>query len=495
MNYSTLLTALLPEILIVLSLFAALGVDYGLLRYESLIRRSRTAAGIASFGLVLGIAVILIQIVCCSPNYAIGQGQIVMNPLTLAAKALVFGLAAAVCVLSAEQAPNSHVSEYFALILLSALGGGFLVTTENMLLLFVGLELVSLTLYALTGFHKRSQASSEAALKYFTFGAVSSAFLLFGLSYFYGIVQTLDLREAAVAIDSFETAPALLRVAVLLIIVGLGFKIAMAPFHFWAPDVYQHAPTPVAAWVASGSKVAGFFVLVKLLQPVSGAPAMESIWAGALAAGAALSLLIGNLGALRQNNVKRLLAYSAIGHAGYLLIGIISGTIEGTAAVIFYVMIYAFATLGSFGIVNVLCDRAGLPGDIADFAGLWKRSPALAALTGVFFLSLAGIPPLAGFIGKFYLFFSAVGSQPAIAHWYEGYYWLVGLALLMSAVSLYYYLRVLKAGFVTDPTPNASPVRITVAEGVTLALLALLVLACGLFPNPVLRFIQSGIAV
>lgn len=492
--YTSILTALLPELIVLAALFAALGVDYGLLRHHALTTRSRIAASIACIGLILGLVVIVAQGIWLAP-VSVGQDQIILNPLTLGAKGILFGLAVMVCILSAEQAPNSHVSEYYALLLLSTLGAGLLVCTENILLLFVGLELISLSLYALTAFNKTSLASTEAGLKYFTFGAVSSAFLLFGLSYFYGVTNTLDLHDAGLAIASMSAIPSLLRVAILLILVGLGFKIAMAPFHFWAPDVYQSAPTPVAGWIASGSKVAGFFVLIKILQPVSISPATTAIWSGALALSAALSLIVGNLGALRQNNLKRLLAYSSIGHAGYMLIGILGGSIDGMASVFFYVMIYAFANLGAFGVINLASDRLGRDADISDFAGMWKREPVFAALTGIFFLSLAGIPPLAGFIGKFYLFFAAIEGHPEIAHWYQGYYWLVALALLFSAISLFYYLRVLKTCFVTDPEAKAPTLQICPAEWICLSLLAGLIISSGLFPNPILHFIRSALAI
>jgi NADH-quinone oxidoreductase subunit N len=498
--YPTLLTALTPDLIVLIALFAALGVDYGLLRTKSLLHRSRTAAGIATGGLVLGALAVIWQIYCVIP-LSLGQDQIVLNALTLGAKALIFILAAIVCVLSAEEAPNAHVSEYFALILLSTLGAGFLATTENLLLLFISLELMSLSLYALTAFKKDSRDSAEAALKYFTFGAVSSAFLLFGLSYLYGVVQTLNLHDAAVVISSMTSVPPLLRAAYLFILVGLGFKIAMVPFHFWAPDVYQSAPAPIAGWIASGSKIASFFILLKILQPVSATPETLAIWGGAFALGSVLSLVVGNLGALRQTNLKRLLAYSSIGHAGYMLVGVLGASVDGMAAVLFYVAIYAAANLGAFGVINLVCDRAGKSAEIGNLAGLWKREPFLAVVAAIFFLSLAGIPPLAGFIGKFYLFFAAIGAHPHIDHWYEGYYWLVGTALLFCAVSLYYYLLVLKACFVADPASGeesaqtaAKPIRIVTTERICLILLAVFVLASGMFPGPLFQMIRSALA-
>lgn len=487
MNTPTLLIALLPELAVLLSVFAALGIDYGLLRNAPVDRRNRTASLVAGAGLLAGLALVVVQIFWFSP-VSLGENQIVLNSLTLGAKAMIFGLAYIVVLLSERQSNGTHVSEYYALLLLSALGAGFLACTDNLLLLFVALELMSLSLYALAAFDKSSPASAEAALKYLVFGAVSSAFLLFGLGYFYGATHTLNLQEAFVTIARFTQPSPLLGIGVLLILVGLGFKMAMAPFHFWAPDVYQHAPTPIAGWIASGSKIAAFLVLVKILRPLSASPESAGLWTGALAFGAAISLVIGNFGALRQKNLKRLLAYSSIGHAGYMLTGVLGGMIIGVPAVLFYVALYAAANLGAFGVIHLISGRSG--SDIQSVAGCWKRKPGLALLLGVYFLSLAGIPPLAGFVGKFYLFFAAIGGHPHITHWYQGYYWLVGLGLLFSAISLYYYLRVLKACFVSDPAENTAPIEVQTPEWIALALLGFLILAGGLFPEPAIEFLR-----
>ena len=491
MNYPLLFKSLLPECVVVLSLFCALGVDYGFLRQAPLQLRSRMAAAITGAGLLFGMTLAVAQIFWLAP-VSLGQDQLMLTPLNLGIKAVLFGMAALVCAFSANEAPCSHVSEYYAMLLLSVLGAGFLVCTENILLLFVALELMSLSLYALTGFNKNLLGPAEAAFKYFTFGAVSSAFLLFGLSYFYGAVRTLGLHEAAVAIAVMPVLSPLLRISILLIIVGLGFKIAMAPFHFWVPDVYQKAPVSVAGWIASGSKIAGFYVLIKILQPFAQSAATQAVWAGALAFGTVVTLVIGNLGALRQNNLKRLLAYSSIAQAGYMLVGVLGNAANGFAAVIFYVGIYALANLGAFAVIGIVCDRSGREAELECLSGCWKRQPWLAVLLAVFFLSLAGIPPLAGFIGKFYLFFAAIDSHPVILSWHDGYYWLVGLALFFSAVSLYYYLRVLKTCFVSDPPEAGGSSRVHVVEWAGLILLAALILAGGLFPGPVLDFIRLG---
>jgi len=362
------------------------------------------------------------------------------------------------------------------------------VTSRNLLGAFVALELVSLSLYAMTVLNQASRASAEAALKYLTFGAVSSGFLLFGLSYLYGATGQLDLTQ----MTGLQHSP-LLVLAYLLIFVGLGFKLALAPFHLWAPDVYQNAPTPVAGWIGSGSKIAAAGLLVALLQPVFDAPKLKEALIPALAALAVLSMVVGNLGALRQTNLKRLLAYSAIANAGYLLVGVVAFSAAGNTSVIFYILVYSLASLGAFGVVAVLTDTLGRDAEINDFNGCWKTTPGLAVAFLVFVLSLAGIPPLAGFLGKFYLFFAAIEAAPEAASWNDGFYWLVAFALIMSVVSLYYYLRVLKAFLVAPADDGAAiaPSKIGWAAGVTLCVLALAVVALGLWPEPLLALLKN----
>jgi len=283
----------------------------------------------------------------------------------------------------------------------------------------------------------------------------------------------------------------MLVLAYLLIFVGLGFKLALAPFHLWAPDVYQNAPTPVAGWIGSGSKIAAAALLIALLKPVSST--LKDALIPALAALAVLSMVVGNLGALRQTNLKRLLAYSAIANAGYLLVGVVAFSAAGNASVIFYILVYSLASLGAFGVVAVLTDTLGRDAEISDFNGCWKTTPGLAVAFLVFVLSLAGIPPLAGFLGKFYLFFAAIEAAPEAASWNDGFYWLVAFALIMSVVSLYYYLRVLKAFLVAPADDGAAiaPVKTGWAAGVTLCVLALAVVALGLWPEPLLDLLRN----
>jgi len=491
MDYQQLLLALLPDLLVVVALFAALGVDYARMRGSRLAERYQMACRISAAGLIAGLAVILVQLTQASSFKALASmtdGQLVLNTGTLTLKALLYAMGLGVLPLAKRDQITPQVSEYFALLLLATLGMGFVVTSRNLLGAFVALELVSLSLYAMTVLNQASRASAEAALKYLTFGAVASGFLLFGLSYLYGDTEQLDLTQ----MTDLQHSP-MLVLAYLLIFVGLGFKLALAPFHLWAPDVYQNAPTPVAGWIGSGSKIAAAALLIALLKPVSST--LKEALIPALAALAVLSMVVGNLGALRQTNLKRLLAYSAIANAGYLLVGVVAFSPAGNTSVIFYILVYSLASLGAFGVVAVLTDTLGREAEISDFNGCWKTSPGLAVAFLIFVLSLAGIPPLAGFLGKFYLFFAAIGAAPEAASWHDGFYWLVAFALIMSVVSLYYYLRVLKA-FLVAPSDDGkaasiAPIKIGWAAGVTLCLLAIAVLALGLWPEPLLNLLSD----
>ena len=486
-NYQKLFLALLPDLLVVVALFAALGVDYSRMRGSRLVKRYQVACQISAVGLIAGLAVLLLQLIQAWSFTALAsmtEGQLVLTRGTLTLKALLYGMGLGVLPLVKRDQITPQVSEYFALLLLATLGMGFVVTSRNLLGAFVALELVSLSLYAMTVLNQASRASAEAALKYLTFGAVASGFLLFGLSYLYGVTGQLDLTQ----MTDLQHSP-LLVLAYLLIFVGLGFKLALAPFHLWAPDVYQNAPTPVAGWVGSGSKIAAAALLVAILQPVFTSPELKTELIPALATLAVASMVVGNLGALRQTNLKRLLAYSAIANAGYLLVGVMAFTAEGNTSVIFYILVYSLASLGAFGVIAVLTDTLGRDAEISDFNGCWKTTPGLAVAFLVFLLSLAGIPPLAGFLGKFYLFFAAIGATPEAATWHDGFYWLVAFALIMSVVSLYYYLRVLKA-FLVAPADDEVPVKTGWAAGITLCVLAIAVLALGLWPEPLLTLLH-----
>jgi NADH-quinone oxidoreductase subunit N len=490
MNYPAIFTALLPDLIVVVALFAALGVDYTKLRGASLACRACTASRIGGFGLVAALVVLGCQLTgsLAVEGHALEvatQGQLVLNTGTLALKGVLFLLGLLVLPLAARTISTPQVSEYFALLLLATLGMGFMVTSLNLLGAFVALELVSLSLYALTALNPVRKESAEAALKYFTYGGVASAFLLFGISYLFGTLGKLDITQATLA-----EAPRLVVVAYLFILVGLGFKLALAPFHLWAPDVYQAAPTPAAAWIASGSKIAGVALLLALLGPVS-LPSAHSTIVPLLLLMAVASMAVGNLGALRQANVKRLLAYSAIANAGYILVAVVAFTDAGRAAAMFYAIVYAIATLGAFAVVSVWNDRLGREALIDDFRGAWKTSPGLSLALLVFVLSLAGIPPLAGFVGKFYLFYAAIHAAPQMEYWSDGLYWLVAVALAFSVVALYYYLKILKAVFVREETGEMDNSPVGLSASVAILVLALLTVVLGVWPEPVVDYIQS----
>lgn len=500
MDYLTLLEATLPDLVVVIALFGALGVDYGLGRGSNPDERGKAAAGVTSIGLLLAVALLVHQLYQ-GDFLRLGDGQLVLDSTGLLAKIIIYGLALAITQFAAHHAPTSHASEYHALILLAALGMGFLSTTENLLLAFVALELVSLSLYALTAFNTSSPRSAEAGLKYFAFGGVASAFFVFGISYLYGVTGTLDL---ATWIEAGGVWNPMFVLGLTFVLVGMGFKVAVVPFHLWAPDAYQCAPTPVAGWVASGSKIASVFFLVRLVDAVPGNPQTVALALTPLAVLAILSMLIGNLGALRQSSLKRLLAYASIANAGYLLIGLLALSPDGYAAALFYVVVYALANVGAFGVIGLLLDRAEGEERIDDFNGCWQRHPGLSAAFLIFMLSSAGIPPLAGFVGKYYLFYAAFAEIDASYvlndalsgrnGWMVG---LVGLALVMSVVSLYYYVRVLKAFLVSEDEPSAAledGVRIGPGVRLWLFALAVLVIGLGIFPGPAMDFLRAGFA-
>jgi NADH-quinone oxidoreductase subunit N len=362
-------------------------------------------------------------------------------------------------------------------------------------MIFIGLELLGLSLYILTAFDKADARAAEAGLKYFLFGSTASAFTLFGISLIYGMSGSTGLLAIALKLGAAPVQP-LLVVGVVMTLAGFAFKIAAVPFHLWAPDVYQAASAPAAGFIASASKVASFVVLGKIVLigfvPLQGSAALQAMsagWSPVLGLLAALSILVGNLVALAQTNVRRLLAYSAVAHGGYTLLGIIAAGRNGFSATLFYTTIYAITLLGAFGVVGIVRGETG-GDDFKNFAGLGKGSPMLAACMSIFVLSLAGLPPFAGFFGKFYLFSVAMRAGGK-----RGLLWLVGIALFGSFISLYYYLMVLKVILIDDQPAAAVRYREwrdapwhSVVE-LTVAALALTVLLLGIWPSATLTHI------
>ncbi|MEI6084171.1 MAG: NADH-quinone oxidoreductase subunit N [Verrucomicrobiota bacterium] len=491
--YYDIFKALTPEIMLAVGAFVALALDLVSLRRSPLPVRNRTIGMVAILTLLVASIPLCRQLLDGEKLAMLGR-TLVVNNLTTTFNLVLVGLTILTVVISLDADIGRHVGEYYATLLFGAIGMMLLVSTEELITIFVALELTSICLYILTAFHKGALRSQEAAVKYFMFGAISSAFLLFGLSYVYGVAGTTNLREIAAAVHGSERSP-LLVVALLFTLVGFGFKVAVVPFHLWAPDAYEGAPTPVTAFIATGSKVASFFVLVKILfiafAGMKGAAnwgALGSGWTMLLAVMGAASMILGNVVAILQRNVKRLLAYSSIAHAGYILIGLVAATETGATAVLFYVIVYALTNLGAFGVVTALATRAG-GDDLDNFNGMGRRAPFLSLLMLIFVLSLAGIPPLGGFFGKFYLFAAAVQHDSVNF----GLLWLVILGILMSAVSLYYYLIVLKHFYILDPK-DSTRVETPSYLNATLAAVALAVIALGVFPDYVLALLKGLVA-
>ena len=471
MNYRDLFILTVPEVILTVGALVVLAIDLSLRRNRSLRARMSTGAIITTIAcLFAGVWIIRANI-----SGSFYNGMLVLDSLTRLVKPMLLLMTIFTALISIEGNFTDHVGEFFALLLLATVGMMFLVSTENVLMIFIALELLSLSLYILTAFNKQNVHSAEAALKYFLIGGISAAFMLFGLSLLYGLTGEIELRKIAGNV----LADPLLVVALIMVLAGFGFKVAAVPFHLWAPDAYQGAPTASAAFIASGSKLASFFILAKVLMLGFNGQA----WLVAVAILAAASIFIGNVAAIAQTSVRRLLAYSAVAQAGYMLTGLLADNDQGFSSLIYYAATYALTALGAFGVIAIVQERAG--GDhMGAFGGLSKRSPVLSFCMLVFLLSLAGIPPLAGFFGKFYLFSAAMG---------RGLLWLVIFAIAMSAVSLYYYLQVLKQIYIVE-TDNPRLTSCAVGCSVS-ALLAAAVIVLGCAPDllvqPLLQAIQT----
>ena len=402
----------------------------------------------------------------------VAHGLIAVDRFALFFK-IVFLVAAAMTVLMSiryldvEGAPPG---EYYFLILCATLGMMIMAGGIDLITIFIGLETMAISFYILTGFIKPNQRSNEAAVKYFLLGAFSLGILLYGMSIMYGLSGTTALRVMAPVLSGQVRDP-MLRLAVILVVAGVGFKIAAVPFHMWAPDVYEGAPTPITAFLSVGSKAASFAMLLRIFM--EGLPSSSLDWKLLFAMLSVVTMTVGNLAALTQTNIKRMLAYSSIAHAGYMLMGVVAGTARGVSAMLIYILIYSFMQLGAFAVVVLLRRRDVIGDELKDFSGLSARNPFAAFAMLLFMLSLGGIPPTAGFMGKFWLFGAAVDA---------GYVWLAVIGVLNSAISLYYYIRLVVFMYLRKETMGSEPVAgpsLTVALAVAVA--ATIVL--GIYPR------------
>lgn len=372
--------------------------------------------------------------------------------------------------------------EFSSVTLFATVGMSLMASSTNLLIIFLGLETLSISLYVLAGIKRTESRSLEAAFKYFLLGAFASAFLLYGIALLYGASGSLELKQVAAVVTSSGAGNVLLLFGGVLIFIGLGFKASLFPFHMWAPDVYQGAPTPISAFMSTGSKAAGFAAMLRvlfILSPSAGAVADLTMVFSLLAV---LTMFFGNITAIRQKNVKRMLAYSSIAHAGYILVGLVAWNETGASSIMFYLMSYTFMNVGAFGVVSYLGSNAGEFQAISDLKGLGYRRPFAAFVMSVFMFSLAGLPPTAGFVGKFYLFSAAVKS---------GHIPLVVLGVINSMISLYYYLGVVVAMYMRESEEPHDYAKKTPVVALSLALSMIAVLAVGIFPSYFMTTFQS----
>jgi NADH-quinone oxidoreductase subunit N len=372
--------------------------------------------------------------------------------------------------------------DYYSLILFSTVGMVLMATATDLVVIFLGLEVMSIAAYVLAGIWRTQLRSSEAALKYFLLGAFATGFLLFGIALLYGATGSTTLGPIAQAVGKGGGEQRLLLIAgMALLLVGFGFKVAAVPFHVWAPDVYEGAPTAVTAFMAVGVKAAAFAAFARVFMHTL-AP-LSADWSGVLWVLAALTMTVGNVSALLQRNIKRMLAYSSIAHAGYLLVGMVAGGEPGGSAVLFYLIAYTFMTLGAFAVVIALGRRGEPNENLDDYAGVGFRSPFLGAAMVVFMLSLAGVPPLAGFIGKFYVFGAAVKS---------GYVGLAVIGVLNSVVSVYYYVGVLVRMYMVEGSPEVVRPSSRPYLFATLLLTVAGTVVLGLFPSALFEIARQS---
>jgi NADH-quinone oxidoreductase subunit N len=372
-----------------------------------------------------------------------------------------------------------RAGEYYFLILCATLGMMFMASGVDLITLFIGLETMAVSFYVLAGYLKPNPRSNEAAVKYFLLGAFSLGVLLYGMSILYGVTGTTSLEGTAAALADQGSSP-LLVLAVVLVGAGMGFKIAAVPFHMWAPDVYEGAPTPVTAFLSVGSKAASFAMLIRIFM--EGLPSLGAEWTALFWGLAVVTMTVGNIAALTQSNLKRLLAYSSIAHAGYLLMGVVAGTQRGVAAMLVYVGVYLFMQLGAFAILSMLRRKDVVGDELKDLSGLYFRQPAAAFAMLIFMLSLGGIPPTAGFMGKFWLFSAAIDS---------GFVWLAVIGVVNSAISLYYYVRVVVFMWLKEETLG-SPIVIRPAIAAALVIAVVGSVLFGVYPQALFDQAQSA---
>ncbi len=432
-----------------------------------------------------GVVIALIVTVLLWGSDATGfQGMAVLDNLSLFAT-LVIGYATGLVLLESIdylKRRGMESGEFYILVLFAAAGMVIMAGANDLIVVFLGLETMSLALYVLAGFFRTEIQAGEASMKYFLLGAFASGFFLYGIALIYGATASTNLDKIGAAVKAGAGRDPLLLIGFALLLVGFGFKISAVPFHMWTADVYEGAPTSVTAFIATGSKAAAFAALLRLL--LESLRPLQGEWTWLFWVLAVLSMTLGNVVAIAQQNLKRMLAYSSIAHVGYMLVGIVAGGGLGGGSVLFYLLVYTFTTAGAFGVI-LLLERGGEEAvGIGDTAGLATRHPLAALALALFLLSLVGIPPTAGFVGKFYLFGAAVRS---------GYVWLAVIGVLNSAAAAYYYLRIIVNMYMREPEGPPAVIMPSFAGALAVVVALWGVIQLGIFPAPLFDLAQSAV--
>lgn len=472
------LLSILPEIVVTLTAFIVLTEDM-LLK-----RKTRIIPATALLGILVAFIITLTHLDVSGSFFR----DFVKVDLYAHLFNLIFFISAFFSVALAWAYMKDHPenrAEYYGLILFSTVGMSLMGKAGDLLTVFLGLELLSISLYVLVGFFRSNLKSNESGLKYLLLGAFSTGFFLYGMAFVFGTTGTTNLAGIAAYVSGHDVSNnVLFLTAAGLLLVGFGFKISMAPFHMWSPDVYEGAPTPATAYLSTGPKAAGFAALVRVLMEAFH-PAMNDIGT-LIAILAVVTMVVGNVSALVQTNIKRMLAYSSIAHAGYVLVAIAAGSALGSAAVAYYLLAYTFMNLGAFGFIIYFEREKDQHLSISDYNGLGYRHPFWAACMAVFMFSLAGIPPTAGFFGKYYVFSAAIQQQM---------YWLVIIGVLNSLISVYYYLRVVVGMYMYQPDPSVEMRGVkSMVIAPTLVIAVLGIFYLGLFPPRILQFTLDSVS-
>lgn len=449
----------------------------------------------------MAVALLLVLRQAALGTNSIFSNMYVVDPFSIYFKCIILITSLLIVIFSLlSDEMNNHkrkLGEYYSLLIALTLGMMLMTGATNLLMMYLSLELTSLTSYILSGYMKESDSSSEASLKYVIYGAFSSGLMLYGISIIYGLTGSLDIYGINAVLRAGDVNAVALILAGVLTMVGFGYKISAVPFHFWTPDVYEGAPITITAFLSVASKAAGFAMLIRFFKVTFLDPSLGSLslgswstfhgfeWNNILAILSVLTMTIGNLVAVWQNNMKRLLAYSSIAHAGYMLLGVVVLSNQGITAVLIYFAVYLFMNLGAFYTVMIVANKIGSE-DIDDYKGLGSRSPLIGVAMTIFLLSLTGIPPTAGFVGKLYLFAALINAK---------WIWLAIVAALNSVISLYYYVRVLRNMFLRQPEGAVEPLEFPAFQILMLMVLVVPTLLLGVYFTPLVEIAQASVSI